>query len=247
MNILDSLEEIRHEAAKFAAHEMNFSEYLSIPYFSSTKIKRYLDNPENWEDESYFSKEKLFGSLIHKAVSEPEEFKSSKGVFLSMLSKKEREIFEKCLKKFYDKNFLAKMIKNSLYIEKVFTFDFEVKEGKKVKCKIRPDLITNKFEGGHYLVDFKTTIKDLLFFESEIKKWRYDLQMSFYKEGLKKNGFDLKGVFLCVIEKAPPFGNHLFFLSDETLSLAKIEWEKTLIEMVLCPKKSRFSEEITVI
>lgn len=240
MDIIDSLQNLREEAKKFSAKEMGFGEYLSLPYFSSTKIKRYSDNPEDWKDESIFSKEKLFGSVLHKALSEPEEFDQNKEVFTSMLPKRDQEIFSKCLFNFYGKSYLKRLIADPLHMEKTFVFDFPVGE-KKYKCKVRPDLVTKS----GWLVDFKTTCKDLRQFEWEIKKYRYDIQLAFYLAGLKANGITCKGAFLLAIEKVAPYGNHLFVISKSTLGKADYEWRESLTEMIVKPKKSRFEEEFT--
>ena len=244
------------------------SEYLSIPYVSQSTLKRYENNPsminykpvlkgkkgEN-ENPYYYldqetSKEKVFGSLIHKAVIEHEKFEEHKEVYMSMLTPRDRKVFDLMLSNFKKNAMCQKIIHAAKYREKVFIFKmpFRKKNGEWVKfyCKVLIDIYTTNA----WLVEVKTLqrLEDLKW---DIYKYRYDLQMSFYAQALLENKEKVKGCAIIAMEKNPPYESHVFTLDDTIIKRGEVGeegkcrgWHQILEEFML-NRRPRFKEAVT--
>ena len=96
-NILDSIKgKIKNKPSKIDHKApIAWSEYIGIPYYSSSKIKQYEDNPALYmanqldngihNSDADFSKAKSFGSVLHKFLFEPLEFKNNEEYYILSL------------------------------------------------------------------------------------------------------------------------------------------------------------------
>ena len=247
---------------------INFhAQYMSIKAISASTIKRYLINPDSFKGFSdIFLKKPLYnvtsndlmlGSLFHKYVLEPQDFNKHKESYLSMLSNSQRKLFNNVISHILKNKAIVSLLQKKKYVEKVFLFNINIIDSrlrnKSIPCKAMIDLFTT--DG--YLIDFKST-SNLYKFHYEIFKYRYDLQLAFYKTALELNGEKVKGCLIFAFEKAEPFNNHIFELSEQTLKDARDGsstktgfthikgFLPTIKEMIFNPRKS-FEHTVTTI
>lgn len=104
-----------------------------------------------------------------------------------------------------------------------------------VKCRIRPDWITNKLG---YLADVKTTENaSPEAFGRSAFKFRYHVQDPFYTDGMRENGFVSKGfIFMCV-EKEPPHNVAAYFVPPDVERLGRTEYKQNLYTFADCTEK----------
>ena len=233
------------------------NEYYSIPYYSASVINAYERNPSVVKlcndpnnpfalIEKEENKSMLFGKLIHKAITESEEFRKMEPIYMSMLTKSEQKIFSNCLQGARANQTFKKLLEKAKHIEQSVIWNHSF-DGEKatLKCKGRIDMYSQGM-----LVDVKTTRRTLEKFKYAVDEYRTDLQMAFYKEGLEKNGLEVAHVLLFVIEKVPPYGSHLFLMNDGLIDRGRLGngkyrgYENILKEMHFHPRE-RFAAPIT--
>lgn len=179
--------------------------------------ERYL-NP-NKKPEQKTSKALLFGSGFHMFVLEPEKIENELAVMPEIKGVGSRKRREDFLLSNYDKtivstsdyldivgmrkSILKHPIANKLLLngeaEKFFSWTDPVTD---VKCKCKPDWLTDS----GYIVDLKST-EDASNkgFERSAQKFRYNIQDSFYTDGVKENNIDVKAFIFIAVEKKPPY------------------------------------------
>ena len=81
-----------------------------------------------------------------------------------------------------------------------------------VECKGQIDLYT----GERQLVDLKTT-RNIEAAEKQFFNMHYDLQLAFYRDALRANGYPVTDVSVLFVETAPPYQVAYFKLSVEVL------------------------------
>ena len=145
------------------------------------------------------------------------------------------------------------ILKNDVYCrflkgeirERVFLFDLKYDGKPAVNCKSKIDLVNDK----SWLVDIKTTVS-LDDMKKSMDKYRYDLQLSFYEESLKKNKIETKGVSIFAIEKTPPYHSRIFLISKKMLNRGKYGdnyfrgWKDLVKEMKFGESKETIYDEI---
>ena len=264
-NILNSIKsKIKKEPINTQNVPTNWSEYLGIPYYSSSKLKQYEDNPALYKTNSCdngihksdedFTKAKTFGTVLHKFLFEPLAFKNNEEFYMALLDSSHRKQFERMAFSIKKNSIIQKMMEKKLHAEKVFTWKTPIlspgKREVEVYCKMRCDLITSN----GWLVDFKTiaslgkkkhgTYKVL----DAVNEYRYDLQMAFYISGLHTLKIPIKGAVLVFCEKSKPWECVPFFLGKELLKRGAEGkghyrgWKQILPEIHFNPKKSRFEQ-----
>ena len=237
-------------------------DYFSLPYYSASAINRYEKNPalinfNRQNDNPFFDSEadttrdKMLGQIIHKAILEPEEFQRSKELFLSMLNNTDKNVVFNMIEGIYKNKITYNIMRDIQIVEKVLVFDVVIK-GKKLKCKMRLDAFTNK----GFLLEIKT-MPELEQMVKKMNDFRYDLQFSFYMEGLKILGYKPQGVLVIGIEKKKPFQTHRYEIGRGYLNRGKYGgyinefrevrgWLEILTEMHFNPRP-RFKKEITLL
>lgn len=98
-----------------------------------------------------------------------------------------------------------------------------------VKCKIKPDWLTDD-----YMVDLKT-IDSLSKVKKNTYTHRYHVQGAFYLDGLKFNNINVKGAMFIFVEKTPPYEVAVYYMAKNSPIIgegrdAYIEDLETLIE-----------------
>ena len=223
--------------------QMKDSEYFSLPYYSSTAIRDYIRFPRKNVDHSYIqnldkaaSAAQLLGSLVHKALGEPQEFKLNEEIYMSMLTPAKQRDFMKCVSAARADRFTSKLLSKAQNVEEVFLFDVPAREGEKpLKCKAKLDGLV-PFEDDYLLFDLKTTGRRLEHFADEIKKYRYDIQLAFYSEAASQNNRKIVAHIIAAIETSYPHEARCFKLSDDMIASADEEWRRALEEMHFNPK-----------
>lgn len=212
----------------------------SILYYENERGQFFKNSPETrWHNANFEKKEtlsKTFGSILHKAILEKDEFDSAKETFFSLLGTKEKTILKSCLKNIENHSKIVRFLKGNIK-EKTFIFEHKSSQGV-IPCKSKIDLINEK----NWLVEIKT-IDRLDNMKRSFDKYRYDLQLSFYKENLEKNNVDVSGVAIFGVEKTAPFDSHIFIVSKEQLERGKFGdeyvrgWNTIIEEMYFNPEK----------
>ena len=240
--------------------QMDEDEYFSVKGYSASYIKRYDKNPSllnnlyypqkkiEKEMEGRQSRSKKIGTILHKIFLEGWKRKD----FDPLLSTdKEKETVDALIKNFSTHKVVGQIMKDIKHAEKPIFWKEEIR-GRKLHCKAKIDLLTNL----DALFEVKTTAY-LGDFEREIDKYRYDLQMSFYRRGVEEAlGVGVIECGIIALETSPPYDVHLFEL-DETylergekggyIRRAQVSgWRELLEEMHFNPRK-RFKEPITVL
>ena len=262
-------ERAKNESKKKKALDFGHEEYLNLPGYSSSQIKSYESNPAmfNWRPKNTHERKQtdalIYGSLFHKRICEPEEWFKSKtkdkngkevNLYLNLLKDNVKKIFNASVHNVLKNKQLYNLIKNADYREKPYTKKetLEHPEDKNIKKEIilkgRIDILSKG-----WLVDCKTiadlgTRRDGMFLmKKAIDTYRYDLQLSFYKNLVESiDKIKLKGVIIVFLEKTPPYEIVLVSLSDKTLKRGEFGderfrgWREILGEMVFCPQKTRF-------
>ena len=98
-------------------------------------------------------------------------------------------------------------------------------------CKGRPDLVLD--DGT--LIDLKTT-RDVRprQFTQAVMNFDYPLSMSFYADGLRKNGIDVRGVYLIAVETAAPYDCAPYRLPAEMLDYGRDRYGAGLAMIKTC-------------
>lgn len=234
-------------------------EYFSVPGYSSSLIKMYIENPDlyinnNTEGLAKYeikqTKSKKIGSVLHRIILE--NYKPSQ--FSSILSPRDFEIVTTIKKKVQENEYLMNILKGTEHFEKAIFWKEQIND-KLLQCKAKVDLVTKN----GCLFELKTA-KNLK--EEDIRKqidnYRYDLQLSFYTRGWEKiHNTKLKIVGIIGIETEPPFGTHVFQLTPRFLERGRhggvntfkqsiAGWENVLEEMHFNPQ-GRFNNYYTIL
>ena len=239
---------------------MNKLDYFTAGGFSSSKIKMYEENFDmlhfinsdvfDKEDKEKTTKALFFGEMFHLAVLEPTEFAERKESILDQLTPMERQHFACMLKSMPSNTTAINLIKNAKFVECPFFSKYEIEfDGRKetVVLKAFIDLYTKK----NVLVDLKT-VASLTNFYKQFKKYRYDLQLAFYKRILELNGLQVDNVILICAEKKQPYGWQCFYIPESELICGEFGAGKyrgfieIMSEMFFAPRK-RFEDEIVVL
>ena len=260
------IEEIKK---KISSRDISQEEYLGLEFISSSRIRTYESTPEIFYgktldeikeiEQSVPTPSMKFGTLIHKAILEPEEYEDQKeDLIKDMKSKSQEALIPLVMENIYKNSLLSHFLgKGKLFTEKTFVFGIDVHDPNSDKkktaiCKARIDLITNN----GCLIDIKTTRSPLSKSSAvrTINQYRYDLQLAFYKTAAVLNNIDIKQVGILFIEKTAPYGNHLFFLDDDFQDRGEVSdypirgFRTIMREMIFNPRKDRFDgEEYSVI
>ena len=221
--------------------------YTNKPYLAYLKSKGQ-DDKSNWEDEEV-AKKWVIGKIVHKVVLENESLEGYK----NLLPPKEAEDIHKIVSNLLQNKTCCLVLRDRIFTEKALTWGEKI-NGQTIPCKAKVDFFTNK----NFLIDIKTcpALEDI---KRNIDKYRYDLQLAFYKRAIEQNGHNVEGVGILAIEKSWPFSSHIFELDDKYLSRGEfgkeseswksrrfMGWRQALEEIHFKPKQ-RFSAQITKI
>lgn len=103
-------------------------------------------------------------------------------------------------------------------------------------CQIRVDWL-HPHRG---IVDFKTC-DDLTWFEADAKRYGYPKQMAFYQSVLARvlDGL-MVPVHLIAVEKKEPFRCGVWRVSDDTLSIARLENQAAIRRLLICRQQDHW-------
>ena len=92
-----------------------------------------------------------------------------------------------------------------------------------VLCKCRPDLICPPLDNPNstdeiVIVDYKTTQSvEPYSFAMSVKKFRYDLQASFYRRGIEAAGYKVDSFVFVAQDKTYPYASKVFVMTKEQM------------------------------
>jgi hypothetical protein len=102
--------------------------------------------------------------------------------------------------------------------------------------KVKADVVRYPLQGVYsqnriILVDYKTTTDcSLRGFTNSIRKYQYDLQAAWYKQGFERAGFEVQDFFFVAQEKKPPYASKIFKMKAADLERGWLELERLLGE-----------------
>ena len=102
-----------------------------------------------------------------------------------------------------------------------------------IRCRIRPDYLTQMSDGGLFLFDLKTTRMDTKgLFANDAAKRKYPMQLAFYRDGIAQiTKKQLQAVALVAIEKNPPYSCWVYWLTEEDLAVGSAWNKKQLLRL----------------
>lgn len=236
------------EKYKKLSRKISHEDYLNLESLGSSTIKTYSYAPYAINENKKQTSSMSIGTMFHSYLLEIDEFKKQYhvGSFNDKRKSETKEEISNCKemgkkwispKEFQMLLMMRDAVNKSDYSKKLLengiaetSFEFEI-DG--VKCKCRPDWVTN-INGSYICVDLKTmssksggilTVKDI---ETTIANFKYHIQAAFYKMGMQQllgtDNVDFVNIFVqtpatidsdihCVACSMP----------DETLDIGEIE------------------------
>jgi len=105
-------------------------------------------------------------------------------------------------------------------------------------CKCKPDRYNS---ARNIIIDLKST-EDASEndFKFSAKKHRYFVQDPFYTDGMKANGFDVKGFVFISVEKKPPYLINCFTYGEDEKQFGREQYRENLKTYVECKKNNKW-------
>ena len=219
------------------------SEYFAIKdRCSASSIKgAFQRSPAHYKAEQAKTDALNFGSIAHKAILEPKEFRdvyivapkfdkrtkagkeafanfeAIKGNRQSITPEEQQKVFA-MRKAFADHRIAVDILKKATAIEQVILFELF---GVPFKAKL--DIICEPLG---MVVDYKTTQSAAVSsFKRDFIKYGYDIQAFVYLEAAKAAGYKVDKFVSIAQEKDAPFAVNVFNTSDEALDLGHFKTE----------------------
>jgi hypothetical protein len=212
-------------------------DYHNLPEhraLSSTGLRKLSVSPKHYHQwlsapKEPPTKEMVYGSACHTLILEPDRWESEVVVKKSVSkgARDEAAAAGKYLIEMSDAdaiqitrdNLMKKQIAKALFSGATFEESFFWDDIHGIRCKCRPDLLHDGYE---VMCDLKTAADaSIRGFRGAAFKFKYGLQGTLYKRGVKAiTGKDFQFVFI-VAEKSAPYDS-AFYLMDERF----LEWSK---------------------
>lgn len=202
-----------------------------------------------------------FGSLVHRAVLEPDTYRNAFVIKPEGMNFATREGKE--WKSAQTKPILAndEASKVSQIVDAVWKHSYAkrlLKDAVTEQCLFAMDSHNMLRKGrldalikGSAVPDLKTTqCADPREFERSIGKFRYHVQAAYYLDLCKLVGIDKSQFVYIVVEKEPPFAVAVYSLDSEAIELGRLEYQRDLAAVRECLEKGTwpgFPEDITVV
>ena len=221
-------------------HSRDVVTFTRMRFYENEKGKYYYDGLIDP------SEAMTYGSLVHLKLLENKRFERNAALYKSILAEGKLYPFEASIENLLKNKVHFNFLKGKIR-EKLLKFTIKTDSKKEIKCESTIDLVNEK----GWLVDLKTT-NSLEELKYSIYKYRYDMQLSFYKKACEENDIQIIGVAILGIEKSIPHESHVFLLSDDTLERGEFGddkvrgWRQIAAEMVFNPQR-RFQDEFTLI
>lgn len=109
-----------------------------------------------------------------------------------------------------------------------------------VKCKVRPDCIT-EVNGKKYIVDYKTTDSCADgHFERSVRKYGYKFQAGMYREGVFQNTFEDYGFVFIAQEKTAPYSVRVYICSEDFINEGYDQFREAVGKYAWCEENNCF-------
>lgn len=234
-------------------------EYRAMDGISSTDLKKIMKSPAHfryWKDnpEETDTPALLMGRAAHKYVLETYDFynefavaqnfdrrtKEGKAAWLlfcdenegkDIITQEQFEQIEAMRNAAYATPFVSKLINGEHEVSY-----FWIDEDTGLKCKVRPDSINHKLK---VIVDYKTCDDaETEHFMKQAIRLGYDIQASFYLDGVKKNtGEDYIFVFIAQ-EKKPPYAVNILEASEVFIQSGRQTYKSLLGTYLECEQSN---------
>lgn len=219
---------------------MTSQEYHNLPQISKSDLDLLAKSPLHFKMKNELKSEPspslILGSLVHKLVLEPNDFKNE---FLiepvcDKRTKEGKALYTELLANLGDKTLVsqeqfntAQAIANAVL--KTPQAKFFLKDGlaeqvyfgeiNGVEVKAKPDFYNEKLG---VIVDLKTTSDASAGgFSKSSANFNYHIQTAFYSEILRQNGKAVNNFLFIAVETKPPYFVGFYELDDEALNLAQ--------------------------
>ena len=224
-------------------------EYRQRPGISSSELKKIMITPahyKHWKDNPQEDTPALlFGRSAHKYILETYDFYTEFAVApnCDRRTKEGKEIWNKFVAESEGKDVITqeqfeqieemrKVMLATPFVSKLINGEHEISyfwvdEDTGLECKVRPDSINHKLK---VIVDYKTCDNaETEHFMKQAIRLGYDVQASYYLDGVKANtGEDYIFVFIAQ-EKKPPYAVNILQASDVFIESGRQTY-KSLLE-----------------
>lgn len=231
---------------------------------SSTSLRYFLRSPQHFKAFHVERRQKEqtrameFGTMVHAMVLEPQEFLNRYTVRPSapLNTKVGKALHEKWAHENQHKHLvsqdqmdrlvgIAEAITSHPYAARLLKgSDNEVSGYYRdpvtgLRCRIRPDAL---FKGGRGFIDIKKTVDaDYEPFWNSIKKYRYDIQMAMYDEGIKEiQGQAPEVSIIIAIEEEYPHGIAVYEVDQSILSAGGLQYRQALDGIARCVSAAKW-------
>ena len=239
-------------------------DYDELPALRSTLLKDFIRSPAHYkyamspearaenDGKTHF----LIGNLVHSGLLEPETvpqkykicdestrntkgYKELKEKFPShkIVMRKEADQAEAICKAVYALDPVMDLIRRG---EKELAAANYLKTGigdDKVYCKAKLDLYIKEDK---HIIDLKTTAESALDFRYRIQSYGYDVSAAFYIDVMAACGYDVDKFTFIVVEKSPPYGVMMYYLSPEDYERGQQKYLKALPHYLQCLRTGSF-------
>lgn len=222
---------------------MSNADYRRAEGISSSELKKIAVSPMHYKYWKENPQERtpalLFGAAAHKYMLEKEDIdkefivapncdrrtKEGKAVWQSFVDASNgKEVITQDdmdkIKGMYDALYNTPFVKQLLSGDKELSFFWNDADTGLI-CKVRPDAIT-KIGDTVVLIDYKTCDNaDTDRFMRDAIKFKYDLQLAYYRDGLEANDIHVDSVIFIAQEKSAPYCVNILEASNEFLMSGK--------------------------
>ena len=256
----------RHDLNTNFVVKMGDEEYDNLPALRSTNLKDFLKSPRHYqyalsaEARAENSKKSCFlvGNFIHSALLEPDTLAAS--YLVVDASTRSTTKYKEAKEKFpnrkiilqHEKEDCEKIISAVKKLPSIMEI-FEKGENEiaayakipstddsaspLVACKAKLDIWHPE---ENHVYDIKTTGEPACDFRYRIKAYGYDVSAAYYIDVMNACGKEVDGFTFIVVEKDPPYGVMLYFLTKEDYQRGRKKYREALPRYLECLKSGIF-------
>lgn len=233
-------------------------EYFASPALSKSRIDLLLECPARYKADIDGDVEEIdsaalsFGTLTHLLTLQPEAFDSEYAVTDLSLATKEGKAFKKLAESRGLEVIKGKDLEKALYMADAVRSHWQCSvlfdnrhtaeepiywEYNGVRCKAKPDIVTELPDGRRIIGDLKTTDSaNPDHCRKSIMKWGYYRQAAWYLSGMEAIGKPCDAFVIMFVEKARPHLVTCFDVADKALIKGMSECDKAIERLKECLK-----------
>jgi len=178
-----------------------------------------------------------FGTLVHRAVLEPDKYETTTTIFegrragaryedfklenagKDILTPREAMDIRTIAGRIHDHPFAGPLVRDCQHYEYPFTMIMEGVPHRGIIDGL----------SAYSIIDLKTTSKvDRMSLQRQIYDFKYYMQAAIYQRAAQMLGFDCKAYFIVAVESAAPHHVQIVELEEDYIARGHIEWEELL-------------------